>query len=56
MSLHLDKRQRAMLREMGVRVWQPAEPVAEPVVAINIAASHADDTVCLLYTSDAADE
>lgn len=45
MSLHLDKRQRAMLREMGVRVWQPAEPVAEPVVAINVAASHADDTV-----------
>ena len=23
MSLQLDKRQRAMLREMGVRVWQP---------------------------------
>lgn len=29
MSLHLDKRQRAMLREIGVRVWQPAEPVAK---------------------------
>ena len=28
MSLDLDKRQRAMLREMGVRVWQPAAPVA----------------------------
>ncbi|MHB1199653.1 MAG: uracil-DNA glycosylase family protein [Polaromonas sp.] len=28
MSLHLDPRRRAMLREMGVRVWQPAEPVA----------------------------
>ncbi|SFC31203.1 DNA polymerase [Polaromonas sp. OV174] len=26
MSLNLDKRQRAMLREMGVRVWQPAVP------------------------------
>jgi uracil-DNA glycosylase family 4 len=41
MSLHLDKRQRAMLREMGVRVWQPAEPVVEPVVAINTVASNA---------------
>jgi uracil-DNA glycosylase family 4 len=26
MSLDLDKRQRAMLREMGVRVWQPLAP------------------------------
>ena len=26
MSLHLDTRQRAMLREMGVHVWQPTEP------------------------------
>ena len=26
MSLDLDKRQRAMLREMGVRVWQPMAP------------------------------
>ena len=25
MSLHLDTRQRAMLQEMGVRVWLPAE-------------------------------
>lgn len=31
MSLHLDPRQRAMLREMGVRVWQPAEPEPRPV-------------------------
>ena len=33
MSLELDKRQRAMLREMGIRVWQPvatAEPEPEP--------------------------
>lgn len=29
MSLDLDKRQRAMLREMGVRVWQPMPVVAE---------------------------
>lgn len=35
MSLHLDPRQRAMLREMGVRVWQPAEPVA--VAGIGVA-------------------
>ena len=30
MSLELDKRQRAMLREMGVRVWQPLTPVQLP--------------------------
>ena len=29
MSLNLDQRQRAMLREMGVRVWQPLPPVAK---------------------------
>lgn len=28
-SLNLDKRQRAMLLEMGVHVWQPEAPVAE---------------------------
>lgn len=31
MSLSLDKRQRAMLREMGVRVWLPQAPVQPPV-------------------------
>ena len=35
MSLVLDKRHRAMLREMGVRVWQPAEPVSETSPAID---------------------
>ena len=30
MSLDLDKRQRAMLREMGVRVWQPLTALLEP--------------------------
>lgn len=38
MSLDLDKRQRAMLREMGVRVWQPlpvAAEVQQPEVAMN---------------------
>jgi uracil-DNA glycosylase family 4 len=36
MSLNLDKRQRAMLREMGVRVWQPLPTVlpAAPVVPV----------------------
>ncbi len=37
MSLELDKRQRAMLREMGVRVWQPVEPVAAPAAAPAVA-------------------
>lgn len=35
-SLDLDKRQRAMLREMGVRLWQPPAPA--PVAMNNIAA------------------
>ena len=37
MSLNLDKRQRAMLREMGVQVWQPLSPVlpAAPVVPVH---------------------
>ena len=34
MSLHLDSRQRAMLAEMGVRVWQPPPAASEiPAVA-----------------------
>ena len=33
-TMNLDKRQRAMLREMGVRVWQPMKPVpALPAVS-----------------------
>lgn len=41
MSLQLDKRQRAMLREMGVRVWSPmaaveAAPVAVPASPPNL--------------------
>jgi uracil-DNA glycosylase family 4 len=39
MSLDLDKRQRAMLREMGVRLWQPPAaapaPVAMDLVAVD---------------------
>jgi uracil-DNA glycosylase family 4 len=45
MSLDLDKRQRAMLREMGVRVWQPlpsaADVAAQTTTAINTIANNA---------------
>lgn len=44
MSLDLDKRQRAMLREMGVRVWQPmpvTAAVPQPENAINNVAVNA---------------
>ena len=34
MSLMLDTRQRAMLREMGVQVWQPAPDAQTPVPAL----------------------
>ena len=37
MSLNLDPRQRAMLREMGVRVWQPLTPV-QPLSELPVAA------------------
>ena len=33
MSLDLDDRQRAMLAEMGLRVWWPLEPEAGPLAA-----------------------
>lgn len=39
MTLNLDKRHRAMLREMGVRVWQPLPPV-HAVTAIDSVAVH----------------
>ena len=44
MSLVLDKRQRAMLREMGVRVWQPAAPASAPTaeIAMNAVAESAE--------------
>ena len=42
MSLNLDPRQRAMLREMGIRVWQPAAPAAEMSAAIELVAARAD--------------
>ncbi len=46
MSLSLDKRQRAMLREMGVRIWLPeahlTEPPAEPLPALDSVAAVPD--------------
>ena len=42
MSLELDKRQRAMLREMGVRVWLPETPVAAVPVALKVMAPEVD--------------
>ncbi|MDP2819441.1 MAG: uracil-DNA glycosylase [Polaromonas sp.] len=42
MSLDLDKRQRAMLREMGVRIWQapPVVAASDLSVAMNSVANH----------------
>ena len=42
MSLNLDPRQRAMLQEMGIRVWQPEAPLAERPPALEIIAACAD--------------
>lgn len=42
MSLNLDPRRRAMLREMGIRVWQPEAPAAKAPSAIESVAAHAD--------------
>ena len=39
--MHLDTRQRAMLREMGVRVWQPAPPAADLPPAFKLASTPA---------------
>lgn len=44
MSLNLDKRQRAMLREMGVRVWQPLAAPAAVLVAPESIAADARET------------
>ena len=42
MSLNLDKRQRAMLREMGVRIWQPppAAPASDVALVMDSVAAH----------------
>ena len=39
MSFELDKRQRAMLREMGVQVWLPQAPVAHVQTAVKALAA-----------------
>jgi uracil-DNA glycosylase family 4 len=39
MSLDLDQRQRAMLREMGIRLWQPLPDVAEVAGVVAAAAA-----------------
>lgn len=44
MTLDLDQRQRAMLQEMGVRVWQP-EPVHEAPVAVEVMSAAQQATV-----------
>jgi DNA polymerase len=41
MSLNLDQRQRAMLREMGVRVWQPLAPPAMEAMAASAESANA---------------
>jgi uracil-DNA glycosylase len=54
MSLLLDPRQRAMLREMGVRVWQPALPISPPMSlqsAIDVIAVDARTTPAATQTS-----
>lgn len=48
MSLDLDDRQRAMLHEMGVHVWWPAPPAAEPLPMAIVAASAASKAIELL--------
>ena len=40
-GLSLDKRQRAMLKEMGVQVWQP-QPVVLPIAATVVVAAPVD--------------
>ena len=51
MSLDLDKRQRAMLREMGIRLWQPQPATAE--VAAVVTSVHAPKVSVATPTSPA---
>ena len=44
MTLHLDSRQRAMLAEMGVRVWLPAPGEVADSAMEALAAAHEADT------------
>ena len=60
MSLHLDARQRAMLQEMGVTVWSPAEatpppsPVRAGASAAHLSAGSATTPVPVVATPRAA--
>lgn len=52
-SLNLDKRQRAMLLEMGVQVWLPEAPVAERPATMETVAAHADGAKATGHFDDA---
>ena len=56
-TLHLDKRQRAMLAEMGVRVWSPmseAAVMAAPVPADEVMQAHAEEAQSFAAASELA--
>ena len=56
-TLHLDKRQRAMLAEMGVRVWSPMSEVAvmaAPAPADEVMQAHAEEAQSFAAASELA--
>ena len=56
-TLHLDKRQRAMLAEMGVRVWSPmteAAVMAAPVPAAEVMPTHVEEAQSFAAASELA--
>jgi DNA polymerase len=56
-TLHLDKRQRAMLAEMGVRVWSPmseAAVMAAPTPADEVMPAHAEEAQSFAAASELA--
>lgn len=56
-TLHLDKRQRAMLAEMGVRVWSPMSEVAAmaaPTPADEVMQAHAEEAQSFAAASELA--
>ena len=52
MTLLLDKRHRAMLREIGVRVWQPTIAHAVPLLKTAVAADDAPDLIAAPARND----
>ena len=46
-TLELDARQRAMLQEMGITIWQPAPPKPAASAASAVSAAHQRDTAVL---------